>query len=192
MLQRRKTERIEPQSRSWTKLARAPRRGRVSTFVVEHGEIHHVSGSPGVCEELPAEKKLSHERAPLWAAHSYSNGRGRTLAIHLTYMQGERQSWPGPRPWPGEVVTGSQLIPVWGLCATTSYDLARQGHRSEARLLHVSSLCRSADSGRSRADRLKASRHDTQNRRRSAHRLTRGWISARARRVRAGRVRALA
>jgi len=40
--------------------------------------------------------KLFHKRAPLWAAHSYSNGRARTLAIHLTYTQGERQSLARP------------------------------------------------------------------------------------------------
>ena len=40
--------------------------------------------------------KLFHKRAPLSAAHSYSNGRARTLAIHLTYTQGERQSLARP------------------------------------------------------------------------------------------------
>jgi hypothetical protein len=56
-----------------------------------HGAQLAPSARAGVESDRRSVGRLSHKQSPLWATHSPSTRRTRTLAIHLPYMQLHRQ-----------------------------------------------------------------------------------------------------
>jgi death on curing protein len=65
----------------------------------------------------------SHERSPLWVTHNDTNGRARTLAIHLAFARPERQSSGPLAPRPGGSCDPlTTTFPAYQLYATPSME----------------------------------------------------------------------